>query len=182
MSYSVRLILFSGILFLSALISAPASQSSYNPDVIPSIKRILVNGDSVLFISDSSKHQNSEVRQKVVLNFRNNNISLELQPEDSISYQFFLEGFDREWSGWKHVSFKEYTNLPSGNYVFKIRYISSGNSGGEISLLSLRVLPIWYFSWAAIIFYIVAFSIAIWALFNLLNLRFARRLYSLEQS
>jgi class 3 adenylate cyclase len=135
----------------------------------------------VLFISDSSKHQNSEIRQKVVLNFRNNNISLELQPEDSISYQFFLEGFDREWSGWKHVSFKEYTNLPSGNYVFKIRYISSGNSGGEISLLSLRVLPIWYFSWAAIIFYIVAFSIAIWALFNLLNLRFARRLYSLEQ-
>jgi class 3 adenylate cyclase len=141
----------------------------------------LINGDSVIYISDSSKLRSPEEKQNIVLNYRNNNISFELQPVDSIDYQFFLEGFDKEWSSWKHIGFKEYTNLPSGRYHFKIRYINSGNSGGEISLISLKVLPFWYFSQIAVIFYIIAAFLLIWTFYDNLNLRFARRLYMLEQ-
>ena len=110
----------------------------------PSLKRILVNGDSVIFNSTAWKRTGSQ--NNLFLNYRNNNITFELQPADSINYQFFLEGFDKEWSGWKKINSKDYTNLPAGKYLFKIRYISSSSSGGEISLLSLRVLPLWYFS------------------------------------
>jgi len=48
-------------------------------------------------------------------------------------------------------------------------------------LLSLRVLPLWYFSRLAIILYFILFSLIIWFLYDHLNLRFARKLYMLEQ-
>src|ERR1035437_1389512 len=181
MSYFIRFNFLSGIILFSVLLEATAAQNSFNSDVTPSLKRILINGDSVIFSSDSLKVQHPDLRQNIVLNYRNNNITFEVQPADSTNYQFFLEGFDKEWSNWKRISFKEYTNLPAGKYMFRVRYISSGNNGGEISLVSLRVLPSWYFSQLAIIFYLIVFSLIIWALYDLLNLRFARNLYMLEQ-
>ena len=181
MSYLIRLNFLFGIFLLSVLLKASAEQTSYGSEVTPSLKRILINGDSVIFTSDSTLAQDLELRQNVVLNYRNNNITFELQPADSIYYQFFLEGFDKQWSSWKRISFKDYTNLRAGKFMFKIRYLSSGNSGGEISLLSLRVLPLWYFSRLAIILYFILFSLIIWALYDQINLRFTRKLYMLEQ-
>jgi adenylate cyclase len=181
MSYFVRLNLFFGIVLFSGLLNVSAAQPSSDSEPTPTIKRILINGDSVVFISDSSALKRSEISRNIILSYRNNNIKFELQPADSISYQFLLEGFDKEWSRWDRINIKEYTNLPSGKYLFKIRYIISGTSGGEIYLISLRVLPLWYFSRLAIIFYLAVFSLLIWALYNMLNLRFARKLYMLEQ-
>ena len=181
MSYLLRLNFLCGIILFSILLNASAAQPSIDSDKTPSLKRILISGDSVIFNSDSSKALNTEQRQNIVLNFHSNNITFELEPADSINYQFFLEGFDREWSDWKRISFKEYTNLPAGKYLFKIRYINSASTGGEISLLSLRILPLWYFSRFAIIFYLIVFSLIIWTFYDQLNLRFARRLYMLEQ-
>ena len=90
MSYFVRLNFLFGIILFSVLLNASAAQASFS-DVTPSIKRILINGDSVIFISDSSRLQPAEFRQNIILNYRNNNITIELQPADSINYQFFLE-------------------------------------------------------------------------------------------
>ena len=181
MSYILRLNFLCGIILVSILLNASVALPSFDSDKTPTIKRILIDGDSVIFSSDSLKALNTEQRQNIVLSFRNNNITFELEPSDSINYQFFLEGFDREWSDWKRISFKEYTNLPAGKYLFKIRYINSASTGGEISLLSLRILPLWYFSRLAIIFYIIVFSLIIWTFYDQLNLRFARKLYMLEQ-
>jgi class 3 adenylate cyclase len=181
MSYFVRLNFLLGIVLISFLVKPSAAQTYYDPEITPSLKRILINGDSVIYYSDTLLMRNPEVKHNLVLSYRNNNIIFEVQPADSINYQFFLEGFDKEWSGWKKISSKEYTNLPEGKFQFKIRYISSGSSGGEITLLSLRVLPLWYFSQLAIILYIILFSLIIWFLYVHFNLRFARRLHMLEQ-
>jgi class 3 adenylate cyclase len=181
MSYFVSVKFFFGIILFSVLFEVSAVQTSLDPEITPAIRLILINSDSVIFNSDSTRTQYLELRHNIVLNHRNNNIIFELQPQDSIDYQFLLEGFDKEWSGWKHISFKEYTNLPAGKYKFKVRYISSGNSAGQISLLSLRVLPLGCFSRLAIILYIILLSLIIRTLYDLLNLRFARKLYMLEQ-
>ena len=181
MSYFVSVKFFFGIILFSVLFEVSAVQTSLDPEITPAIRLILINSDSVIFNSDSTRTQYLELRHNIVLNHRNNNIIFELQPQDSINYQFLLEGFDKEWSGWKHISFKEYTNLPAGKYKFKVRYISSGNSAGQISLLSLRVLPLGCFSRLAIILYIILLSLIIRTLYDLLNLRFARKLYMLEQ-
>ena len=181
MSYSGRLNFLFGIILFSVILNSSAAQTSFDSELTPSLKRVLINGDSVIFISDRSIVQNQERSQNIVLNYRNNNITFELQPSDSIDYQFFLEKFDKDWSNWKRTGYKEYTNLPAGRYQFKVRYISSGNTGGEISLLSLIVLPLWYFSRLAIIIYLIVFSLIVWTLYNLLTLGFARKLYMLEQ-
>jgi len=181
MSYFIRLNFLLGIILFTVLSKATVAQTSNESEVTPVIKRVWVNGDSVIYNFDSTRHQISGLRQNIVLNYRNNNIIFELKPSENVNYQYFLEGFDREWSSWKEVSFKEYTNLHAGEYVFKIRYIIAGNSGGETPLVSLRVLPLWYFSRLALIVYLVFFSLIIWTIYNQLNLSFARKLYSLEQ-
>jgi adenylate cyclase len=181
MSYFIRLNFLLGIIILSVLTKASAIQSSFNSDVVPVLKSVLIAGDSVIYSADSSGIKVPVHDQSIVLNYRNNNITFELFPTENINYQFFLEGFDKEWSSWKSVGFKEYTNLPSGKYRFKIRYIISGNSGGELPLISIRILPLWYFSRLALVIYFLLFSVLIWAVYDILNLRFARRQYSLEQ-
>jgi class 3 adenylate cyclase len=163
------------------LLKATAFQPDLNPDKIPSLIRLIINRDSVIEIPGLSKERDLFFEKGFILKYRDNNITFELEPADTIDYQYFLEGFDKEWSAWKHANFKEYTNLPAGKYLFKIRYIISGSSGGEISLLALRVLPVWYSSRLAIILYLILFSLITWALYDQLNLRFARKQYILEQ-
>jgi adenylate cyclase len=181
MSYFIRFKLFLGIVLFSVLFKATAAQTYIDSDTTPSLKRILINGDSVIYSAGSNKSQNADPSRDIVLKYRNNNITFELEPADSIHYQFFLEGFDREWTSWKRINFKEYTNLPAGKFKFKVRYIIYGNNGGETTLASLRILPLWYFSQLAFFFYLIGVCIIIWTIYNFLNLRFARNLYQLEQ-
>ncbi len=181
MSYFVRLrIVFGVILFLAGLITR-ASVSQVESEFTPSIKQILINNDSVLYLPGNSDPNHSEVLPGLTLGYRFNNIRIELQPADSVDYQFFLQGFDTDWSNWYRVDFKEYTNLPEGKYIFKIRYIEKGQSGGETPLMSLKILPVWYFSIVAIVICLVLLLLTIWFLFDFFRLRFARQLYMLEQ-
>jgi adenylate cyclase len=181
MSYQVRLNFLCWIILFSIASGVSTAQPALGTEVIPSLKCITINGDSVIVIPSTAKENDLFSGQNLVLGYRNNNILFELDPADSIDYQFYLEGFDKEWTDWKRVSFKEYTSLPAGKYKFKIRYISSGNSAGEISLLTVKVLPLWYFSRLAIIIYLVLFTLIVWALYDQLNLRFASKQYLLEQ-
>jgi len=181
MFYSVRLNLLFWIFLFSALSAASVAQNSDYSEVTPSLKRIFINGDSVIYSSDSSRINLTQTRQNIVLNHHYNNILFELQPSDSISYEYFLEGFDKQWCSWSHIGFKEYTNLPEGKYQFKVRYIISGNSGGELYLLNLKILPLWYYSKLAIALYMILLSLIIWVVYDFLKLRFSRKLYMLEQ-
>jgi basic membrane lipoprotein Med (substrate-binding protein (PBP1-ABC) superfamily) len=36
-------------------------------------------------------------------------------------YQYLLEGFQDDWSGWSTKTAVSFKNLPSGQYVFKVR-------------------------------------------------------------
>ncbi|MCB9087613.1 MAG: hypothetical protein H6628_04820 [Calditrichae bacterium] len=36
-------------------------------------------------------------------------------------YQYYLEGFDNNWSAWTRETQKDYTNLPEGQYRFRLR-------------------------------------------------------------
>jgi len=41
--------------------------------------------------------------------------------EDLIQYRVKLDGFDTTWSNWSLKSYKEYTNLYEGKYIFKVQ-------------------------------------------------------------
>ena len=181
MSYPERLKFLLCFFLFPIFIQVSPAQTTYDQEVIPVIRRILLNDDSVLYKADTIRTAGSNVLQKIYLRHRDNNIRIELSPYENADYQFFLEGFDRDWSGWKRVGYKDYMNLGAGNYTFKIRYLIGGTNGGQMPLLSIHVLPLWYFSRAAWVAYFIIAALLIWTIYNMLNLRFARKLFALEQ-
>ncbi|HET7361467.1 MAG TPA: triple tyrosine motif-containing protein, partial [Salinimicrobium sp.] len=72
-------------------------------------------------------------------------------------YQYILTGIDTKWSEWNSKSFKEYTHLRPGDYIFKVRSRDLiGNTGQEASF-SFSIPPVWYQTNLAIIIYILIF-------------------------
>jgi class 3 adenylate cyclase len=181
MYYFLRLNILCWILSCSVLSAVTSVQQAYGSDELPSVKNIIISNDSILLIPVAPEEKEMFFRQYIVLNHRNSNIAFALQPEDNFEYQYFLGGFDRDWSTWSFRNFKEYTNLPSGKYVFQIKYRNEGSNITELQSIKVKVLPLWYFSGVAIFFYVILFALIIRALYDQIDLGFARKLYLLEQ-
>lgn len=43
------------------------------------------------------------------------------EKQEAMEYSYKLAGFDNDWSRWKKETKKEYTNLPPGQYTFKVK-------------------------------------------------------------
>jgi adenylate cyclase len=148
---------------------------------IPSLERIVFNGDSVITPGSSSWQNVISGDRDLVLSKRMNSILFEVNPDKDFEYQFFLKGSDRVWSEWRQANHKEYTNLPAGHYHLLVRARGSDNRVEEATLISLRILPVWYTSSPFISGVAVLILLIVWALYDQLNLRFARKQYMLEQ-
>ena len=66
----------------------------------------------------------------------------------AVKYRYRIEGFDREWidAGDSRVAY--YTNLPAGDYVFRV--IASNNDGvwnTDGASVAFTIVPHWYASW-----------------------------------
>ena len=73
--------------------------------------------------------------------------------QSNIEYSFFLEGFDDKWSEFTRRTEKEYTNLPAGDYSFKVKARNNLGNESAVSSYSFTVLPPWYLSsWAYAIY------------------------------
>lgn len=72
----------------------------------------------------------------------------------NIEYSYLLKGFDEEWSEWTKKTEKDYTNLPAGNYTFSVKARNNLNNESTVSSYSFTVLPPWYQSWWARLFYL----------------------------
>jgi len=181
MSYSPRhtfsycIILFSIISGLSSNQILPGASSK------PSINRIILNGDSVITFASNSEHNDKLNEGNIVISRRMSNILFEVTNEEDFDYQFFLKGSDRKWSDWRKTNYKEYTNLNAGHYDLLIRYRGRDNNVEEKILISLRILPSWYSSSPFVSTVAVLLLLIVWALYDQLNLRFARKQYLLEQ-
>ncbi len=139
----------------------------------PVLSGIIVNGDEFI-----SLPRQSEI---LTLRFRENNVAFEFEPSEGYEFQFYLEGLDKKWSSWQKVSRKEYTSLPARSYVLKTRFRNSDGIISEVAPLAFKVKPMWYFSKLAVALYVLFFLLIIWALYEQLNLRFARTQHMLEQ-
>jgi adenylate cyclase len=139
----------------------------------PVLKRIFINSDSIIKADRLNLNQ-------LVLDFRHHNIAFDLEASESTVYQYFLDGYDNDWSIWHELGYKEYTNLPPGKYYFNVRYFT-GNTTGELMLFHFKVLPLWYFSPLAIILYLCLASLVFWFVYATQRLRFARTQHMLEQ-
>lgn len=139
----------------------------------PVLEGIIVNGDEII-----SLPRQSEI---IILRFRQNNVAFEFEPSEGYEFQYYLEGLDKKWSSWQKVSRKEYTSLPARKYVLKTRFRNAEGIISEVSTMAFAIKPMWYFSKLAVALYVLFFLLIIWALYEQLNLRFARTQHMLEQ-
>lgn len=92
--------------------------------------------------------------RELEINFSHNSIIFEFSSpsyykESGNDYQYKLEGFSENWSEWNRETKKEYTNLQSGSFVFKMRTRDALGNLSEEAAFSFRVLPPWYKTWWA---------------------------------
>ena len=80
--------------------------------------------------------------------------TVEQLPTDSVSYEFQLKGYDKDWfepfpEGWYF-----YTNLQPGDYVFRARCRYEGGEWGPVTEHPFTIACPWWRTWWAYLIYI----------------------------
>lgn len=91
---------------------------------------------------------------KVVVNFS----TIDFANDGDLSFEFKLEGFDDQWYKMEGVRDIYYTNLPAGDYRFRLREVSSEGFYEDINqAIAISKPKFWYKTNLAIISYILLF-------------------------
>lgn len=99
-----------------------------------------------------------------VPNSRNNiriSFALPYYRQAKIKFQYYLEGYSKDWSDWSYATQKDFTNLGSGSYRFKVRAKIDDQSVSQITTFEFTVLRPWYLSNWAILFYFILFIVVL---------------------
>ena len=118
------------------------------------IRRILIN--DTLHTAKANKASIQE------FNFRENNIRFEFsalyyEDSDKNTYSYRLVGEeDTVYSAFVAETFKEYSNLQEGDYVFEVRSQNLYNDIGSVASFAFTIAPPWYRTMWAYLFYISA--------------------------
>ncbi|MFI5164166.1 MAG: two-component regulator propeller domain-containing protein, partial [Bacteroidia bacterium] len=141
------------------------------------IRKVVIGKDSTIFngafydsLKVSSLTQNASL--KPILPFKENSIVFEFAARDFTNetvnqYQYYLEGFNREWSNWKPETKAVYTNLPEGKYLFHVRARNIFNQDSTEGTYEFTILPPWYRTWWAYICYVLLSFGFVWGVVTL---------------
>ena len=91
--------------------------------------------------------------------------SINYQYQHDIQYQYYLEGYDRDWSKLSSYQLARFVNLPSGNYVLYVKAVCRSN-GRELGATSLKISiaqPWWNTWWAWIVYLCILTAILYFA-------------------
>lgn len=115
------------------------------------IRRLENITDKAIAISET------DVVKDIEILFSQDNIrisySLPFYRQAKVRYQYYLDGYSRQWSDWSTQTQKEFTNLGQGTYHFKVRAKINDANVSPVTELTFTVLPPWYASKLAMLFY-----------------------------
>src|SRR5260370_11429765 len=91
--------------------------------------------------------------------------SAPLTDDDSrTTFQCYLDGFEQPPGVWTRETHKDYTNLSEGRYTFRVRSRTLYGATSAYAEAAFTILPPWYRSWLARIFYTLWASLLVWLL------------------
>jgi len=74
-----------------------------------------------------------------------------------LTYSYMLEGYDKKWSNWSRQTEKDYTNLSSGTYTFKVKAKNNLDEESVVASYTFVISPPWYKTiWAYFIYLLLA--------------------------
>ncbi|MEM6722287.1 MAG: triple tyrosine motif-containing protein [Bacteroidota bacterium] len=127
------------------------------------IREVLIEDDSLVYNGDWLHRKRN--RSPDTYNFSQKAISFSYAatsydlPEKT-AYQYALQGYDDTWSTWTTKNKKEYTNLPGGDYIFKVKAKNIYGIESEVGTFSFSIKPPWYLSIMAYIAYTIALMLS----------------------
>ncbi|RLD22641.1 MAG: two component regulator three y domain-containing protein, partial [Bacteroidetes bacterium] len=125
---------------------------------------ITSDADSTIFGGNFKRGDNIIANQPddqaPVLGYNNNSLKFTYSADfmdnfDKTEYQFFLEGFESNWSPWSSQIEKEYTNLFEGYYIFRVKAKNINNIESSETSYAFEILPPWYRSKLAYVAYLI---------------------------
>lgn len=98
------------------------------------------------------------LKDKIRLLYYENYFTIEFAAPDftdnTIEYAYMLDGFDKEWINIGRRNFVNYSNLPVGDYVFKVRASNNkGNWSSDFAAMQITIIPPF---WKQMWFYILS--------------------------
>lgn len=153
--------------------------ASYERPETPSfdivLNEMIVNKDSLIYPTEKGTevfefpyHQNSFLYSVAATEYVHNK---------NLAFQYFLKGFDEDWTPLTTIRTKEYTNLAPGEYELSVRAISPNGRQSSTYQLAFIITKPWYLSRLAITSYLLLLAI----LAYLLRTRSQQKYKRLEQ-
>ncbi|MFI5140479.1 MAG: triple tyrosine motif-containing protein, partial [Sphingobacteriales bacterium] len=148
------------------------------PDVL--IRKVENITDKVSVISESSNSIN-----EIEIPFSQNNIritySLPYYRQAKIKYQYFLDGYSRQWSDWTTQSQKEFTNLNQGTYKFSVRAKISDENISPVTDFTFTILSPWYATKLALFFYFLLVILVFYIVRHYYHLKLQRHQQAIHE-
>lgn len=162
-------------------------QGLKEPKVRINVVKAIGRTDSLLFAGYHSE-VNDVKRQHIIprINYSSNSFHFDFtavlpQNQANIQYSYYLEGFDKNWSAYSKRTDKDYTNLPYGDYTFRIK--AKNNFGEESSEASYKftLLPPWYQTVIAYLVYAVLALCFVFLLYKRQQRKFLKQRVEFER-
>jgi len=106
--------------------------------------------------------------QDLVLPYEHNSISFQfatIDPAQLINtkqYQYILEGYNTNWTELTNKNEANYTNLPEGSYIFKVKAVNNNGIWSKPITYTFKVLPpLWRTWWMYVIYLLLLITLII---------------------
>jgi len=158
------------------------------------VRRVTVDEDSVIF-NGAHPRPAGDGTMKVALKqdpamvpsikYSDNNIEFRWSApfydhSNEIEFSYYLDGFSRGWSEWEKVLYQDFTNLPHGNYTFRIRARNVYNDISTYDEFRFVILRPWYLSFFAFLLYVVMAVLIVYVIIVLYTRRLKNENIRLE--
>ena len=152
----------------NGIISFNPERLNINPYVPPVVlEKLFINNEQIVPGKSSTVlKKNLNFEKEIILKHDQSNISIEYCALNYIfpnrnMYAYKLEGFDPGWNDVGNRRIAYYTNIPPGNYIFKVKASNNdgiwNESGTSIKITILP--PLWKTWWAYLLYVLCIFSI-----------------------
>jgi signal transduction histidine kinase/DNA-binding response OmpR family regulator/ligand-binding sensor domain-containing protein len=150
-----------------------AAKSNYKPRIVLTsfqlfnkLMEVGIEGSPLKHVIDETDELKLSHEQNI---FSIGFAALDYTEPQSIQYAYILDGFEKEWNYVHDQRIATYTNLPKGEYVFRVK---STNSEGvwvenERSLIIIKQPSFWESYWGYLFYFVLFMGIAALAVYIL---------------
>ena len=161
-------------------------KSGYVPPIV--FSKLLISNEDVIPGTNSILRQSLDDTRKLTLSHKENIFTIQFAALDytdpsEIQYAYILEGFEKSWNYVGKQRMATYTNLPKGDYVFKVRSTNAEGVWTENTrLLDIEVLPsFWETPFAYFLYVLFVLLIIVTAVYILFTIYRLKHEVSVEQ-